>query len=538
MGPFGQIENRASLTWLKGDLSGDSGILNGSAFISVGQRETRPGWLYVAGPGRKMLDGTLVNRSSVEVQPGATLLIGPGGEIHNRGTFVLAGRLVAGEDDQQVIGKIINSGDFRVPIAGSYFVKPAFDNTGSVSVGQGAFLSFKGTVEQFDFDSRTLNGGKWDADGGTLDIGGGQILINKAILAVSGAGRIINLPSATSTGSFNNFGGLTLHRGAEIHMGGHFDNNGFVVVDSTSTLRVGSFDNWDNFLLDGIIQTFNTLTLNEGGMWEGSGTVRGDVISGGTTAPGNSPGTLSVNGNYTQLSTGKLFIEVAGQTSFDRLAISGLGTFDGTLAVVLRGYLPASTDSFPVVEATQPIVGNFTNLSNGRVANADYTGSFSVTFTENNTRVVLGDFIRAPDTDSDGMSDLYEAQFGFNPADGSDSGADSDGDGEDNLAEFRAFTDPSNPSSFTRSGRTLNISTRLRVLTGEDVLIGGYIITGSTAKKVIVRALGPSLGVAGVPERWRIPRWNCSIPVAQHRIQQRLEGVAAGGDRSDDHPPD
>ena len=44
----------------------------------------------------------------------------------------------------------------------------------------------------------------------------------------------------------------------------------------------------------------------------------------------------------------------------------------------------------------------------------------------------------------------------------------------------------------------LNISTRLEVQTGDNVLIGGFIITGVQAKKVIVRGIGPSLGAAGV----------------------------------------
>ena len=42
----------------------------------------------------------------------------------------------------------------------------------------------------------------------------------------------------------------------------------------------------------------------------------------------------------------------------------------------------------------------------------------------------------------------------------------------------------------------LNISTRLRVETGDNVLIGGFIVTGTEPKKVIVRAIGPSLPVA------------------------------------------
>ena len=44
----------------------------------------------------------------------------------------------------------------------------------------------------------------------------------------------------------------------------------------------------------------------------------------------------------------------------------------------------------------------------------------------------------------------------------------------------------------------LNISTRLRVQTGENAMIGGFIVTGSEQKRVIVRAIGPSLAnVAG-----------------------------------------
>jgi hypothetical protein len=45
----------------------------------------------------------------------------------------------------------------------------------------------------------------------------------------------------------------------------------------------------------------------------------------------------------------------------------------------------------------------------------------------------------------------------------------------------------------------LNIATRMRVLTGENVLIGGFIITGSEPKKVILRGVGPSLGSFAIP---------------------------------------
>jgi sugar lactone lactonase YvrE len=44
----------------------------------------------------------------------------------------------------------------------------------------------------------------------------------------------------------------------------------------------------------------------------------------------------------------------------------------------------------------------------------------------------------------------------------------------------------------------LNVATRLRVQTGENVLIGGFIITGNAAKKVMLRAIGPSLANVGI----------------------------------------
>ena len=42
-------------------------------------------------------------------------------------------------------------------------------------------------------------------------------------------------------------------------------------------------------------------------------------------------------------------------------------------------------------------------------------------------------------------------------------------------------------------GAALNISTRLPVGSGQNVLIGGFIIQGSVSKRVMIRAIGPSL---------------------------------------------
>lgn len=53
------------------------------------------------------------------------------------------------------------------------------------------------------------------------------------------------------------------------------------------------------------------------------------------------------------------------------------------------------------------------------------------------------------------------------------------------------------PTAIPSPAQSLNISTRANVLTGDNVVIGGFIITGNGPKKVVVRAIGPSLPLAG-----------------------------------------
>ena len=75
---------------------------------------------------------------------------------------------------------------------------------------------------------------------------------------------------------------------------------------------------------------------------------------------------------------------------------------------------------------------------------------------------------------------------------------DTDGDKEDDISEAISGTDPNDPNSVVRTAKQINISTRLNVLTGDNVGIGGFIITGPDQKKVLLRGIGPSLSNSGV----------------------------------------
>ena len=72
--------------------------------------------------------------------------------------------------------------------------------------------------------------------------------------------------------------------------------------------------------------------------------------------------------------------------------------------------------------------------------------------------------------------------------------------------EYRAVSNSLYAATFGRgifvlpltSAKALNISTRMRVETGNNAMIAGFIISGSVPKSVAVRGIGPSLGNLGL----------------------------------------
>ena len=75
---------------------------------------------------------------------------------------------------------------------------------------------------------------------------------------------------------------------------------------------------------------------------------------------------------------------------------------------------------------------------------------------------------------------------------------------EETAQRFNSRENGFNPPKLTVTyefpAQLLNISTRLRVETGDNALIGGFIITGQEGKKIILRAIGPSLQDQGVSD--------------------------------------
>ncbi len=140
-------------------------------------------------------------------------------------------------------------------------------------------------------------------------------------------------------------------------------NEGMMKAEGAGGLEIafGAFSNASGgqLIADSSVAVLENATLtNEfGGTISGSGVLEiidGSFTNHGTIAPGNSPGILTVQGDYTQGSTGELEIELAQSgaagTDYDQLAVTGNVALDGTLELqALDGFIPSYGDTFDVL---------------------------------------------------------------------------------------------------------------------------------------------------------------------------------------------
>ncbi len=87
---------------------------------------------------------------------------------------------------------------------------------------------------------------------------------------------------------------------------------------------------------------------------KGNGKLSGALQNAGTVAPGNSPGLLTIDGPFTQTSTGLLQIEIGGTTrgsQYDALVVTGAATLGGKLSVsFVNGFTPTAGTQFDILD--------------------------------------------------------------------------------------------------------------------------------------------------------------------------------------------
>lgn len=137
-----------------------------------------------------------------------------------------------------------------------------------------------------------------------------------------------------------------------------FENRGRVVVVGGTVLdrsQAVYLQTAGQTILDGAL--FASEVRIDGGVLRGNGQIGGElgaagilgaVVNNGEIAPGNSPGTLVIDGHYTQGASGILTMEL-GDVS-DRLVIGGDASFAGTLVIrFVDGFVPTLGQSFELL---------------------------------------------------------------------------------------------------------------------------------------------------------------------------------------------
>ena len=206
----------------------------------------------------------------------------------------------------------------------------------------------------------------FDLNGNTQTVGefsgAGNVMLGAGAFTAGGANATTFSGVMSGTGSFTKAGaGVMTFSGNSSYTG-------------ATTVAAGTL------LVNGSIGTSSGLTVNAGTTVGGTGTLPATTIA-GTLSPGNSIGTISINGNLNFVGAGNYLVEVSPSAA-DRTNASGTAALDGTVRAVFGPgtYTPRS---YTILSAAGGRSGTFANL--------DATGlpAFTVTLDYTSTDVLL-----------------------------------------------------------------------------------------------------------------------------------------------------
>ena len=262
------------------------------------------------------------------------------------GTLTLDDSTVSGALDNQgtLVAQGVSNLNGAVTTGAGTMLRVLGNNIGQTAslTAANGFIN-NGTVELTSADAN------WSA---TLTVTSGTLVnaSGAAIQSLVGAsGSRILIAELDNQGTVTVNQPLTINRTSPAHT-----NTGTVNIAGGQTLTISGGGTFDNAV---------------GGTLQGTGTFNVSATTfsnAGDVNPGTSPGILSITGNFPQISTGVLNMEIGGLiagTDFDQLDINGAATLDGTLNVsLISGFSPSLGDSFQIVKYTSGS-GTFSTLN-------------------------------------------------------------------------------------------------------------------------------------------------------------------------------
>ncbi len=325
-----------------GDLAGSSGtaVVDGatskwtnSGSLFVGNFST--GHLTVQNGGTvSSTNGFVGNQANVT----GTATVTGAGSAWTMTAGLTVGRFGTGTLNIQNGGQVFNT---------SAFIGVNTEGTGTVTVdGAGSTWTNSAQLAVGFLGTGTLtiqNGGVVSNTVGVI----GEFAGSTGTVTVDGAG-------STWTNSGNLFvGGISSGSGGTGLL--RILNGGVVSAQVTTIFSTGTV------VVNG---TLDTVDLMNSGALSGSGMITGNLANNGVLSPGNSPGTFTVLGNYTQSASGSLKIEIASAASFDRVVVGGAASLNGKLSILtLGGFVPAMTDKFTILTAAGGVNGTFSTVN-------------------------------------------------------------------------------------------------------------------------------------------------------------------------------
>jgi hypothetical protein len=259
-----------------------------------------------------------------------------------------------------------NAGTFFVDAgSASLTVSTAFTNTGTVSERSGV-LRLTGAFT--NFAGNTLTGGSYVVSNSTLEFNNASVLTNAANITLNGpSSGILDLNGNNAlAGMTTNAAGasLTFEGGGSFGFAASFTNEGAVTIDSTvasTSFGAGTYAQSGNgasttLVEGGTLVGNGSVSIGAGSSLQGTGTVQSNVTNSGRLSPGAGvvPGEITIQGTYTQTSTGELDVKLRGTTGigfgFDAVSVSGVVALDGAIDVTeVSGYVPQANDTFRIL---------------------------------------------------------------------------------------------------------------------------------------------------------------------------------------------